>query len=174
MLRTRLQRCSNCAHGLRRLFRHRPAAAGRSTFSKVRRLAADTAASTEEAEKHVPRARAATTSLATQPKAYGRGGGVGRGLGVGMGLGPGVAVGVGVAVAVGVGDAVPHGWYSTTSSTHIPVVSPGGLKPSWCTKNLIHTVCPAYDVMSTTSLVQSEVSHTWKIVCRMFPLLSVI
>jgi hypothetical protein len=85
-----------------------------------------------------------------------------------------VGVDVGVAVAVGVGDGVPHGVYSTTSSTHIPVVSPGGLKPSWCTRNLIRTVCPAYGVMSTVWLVQSTVSHTWKIVCRMLPLLSVI
>src|SRR5438094_7635593 len=84
-------------------------------------------------------------------------------------LPPGVQVGD----AVGVGD--PHAPAGRdTSSTHCPVVSPGGLKPSWCTRNLMRTACPAYGAMSTVWLVQSTVSHRWKIVCRMLPLLSVI
>src|ERR1051326_6181962 len=102
---------------------------------------------------------------------YGRGGGVGRGracgvdLGVGVALGVGVGVGVCVAVAVavavgvivGVGDGVPQGWYKITSSTYMAVKSP---KPSWCTRNLIRTVCPAYDVISTLSLTNPLVeSH---------------
>ena len=90
---------------------------------------------------------------------YGRGGGLGRGLGVGVGLPAGVDVAVAVGVAVGVG--VPHGWYSTTSSTHCPVVSPGGLNPSWCVRNLRRTVCPPYCDMFTVTLVQSAVSHRW-------------
>jgi hypothetical protein len=65
-------------------------------------------------------------------------------------VGVGVAVGVAVAVGVGDGVGVPHGWYRITSSTYIPVRSP---KPSWCTRNLMRTVCPAYGVMSTCWLI---------------------
>ena len=102
--------------------------------------------------------------------------GVGVDLGVEVGVAVAVAVGVAVAVAVavalGVGDGVPQGWYKTTSSTYMPVKSP---KPSWCTRNLIRTVCPAYGVMLTVSLTNPCVeSHVWKMVCRMLPLLSVI
>jgi hypothetical protein len=125
---------------------------------------------------------------------YGRGAGVGRGLGLGEGLGVGVnvavgvavavavavgvgvgvSVGVAVAVAVAVGDGVPHGSDSCTSSTYIPVTSAGGLAPSWCTRNLMRTVCPAYGPMSTVCCTQVSLSlHWWKIVCRMAPLLSV-
>jgi hypothetical protein len=72
--------------------------------------------------------------------------GVGEGVVVGVGLGVWVAVALGVAVGVGVG-VTPHGKYRATSSTYIAVSSP---KPSWCTRNLIRTVCPAYGVMSTS------------------------
>ena len=92
----------------------------------------------------------------------GRGRGLGVGLGVGVnvavavavGVGVGVSVGVAVAVAVGVGDEVSHGADSSTSSTYIPVMSPGGLNPSWCTRNLMRTVCPAYGPMSTVCCTQ--------------------
>jgi hypothetical protein len=103
---------------------------------------------------------------------YGRGAGVGRGLGVGLGLGVAVAVAVGVAVAlavgigvgvdvavaVGVGDGLAHGFDSCTSSTYIPVTSPSGLCPSWCTRNLMRTVCPAYGPMSTVCCNQVSLS----------------
>jgi hypothetical protein len=64
-----------------------------------------------------------------------------------------VVVAVAVAVGDGLGVAVPHGRYSATSSIHCPVVSPGGLNPSWCTRNLMRTVCPTYGVISTVTLV---------------------
>ena len=107
---------------------------------------------------------------------HGRGAGVGRGRGLGGGLGVGVnvavgvavavavAVGVGVsvdvavAVAVGVGDGVPHGADNCTSSTYIPVMSLGGFLPSWCTRNLMRTVCPAYGPMSTVCCTQVSLS----------------
>ena len=94
----------------------------------------------------------------------GRGRGLGLGLGVGVkvavavAVGVGVSVGVAVAVAVGVGDRVPHGADSSTSSTYIPVMSPGGLNPSWCTRNLMRTVCPAYGPMSTVCCTQVPLS----------------
>jgi hypothetical protein len=82
---------------------------------------------------------------------------VGVAVGLGVCVAVGVAVGVsnmlGVGEAVGVGVGVPHGPISITSSIHCPVVSPGGLNPSWCTRNLIRTVCPTYGVMSTVTLV---------------------
>ena len=89
----------------------------------------------------------------------GRACGVGRGLGVtlgvtvGVGLVVGVAVAeaVGVAVAVGVGVGVAHGTYRATSSTYIPVRLP---RPSWCTRNLMPTVIPAYAVISAVALSQ--------------------
>jgi hypothetical protein len=70
----------------------------------------------------------------------------------------GVGVGVAVGVAVGVGDGVPHGSDSCTSSTYIPVTSAGGLAPSWCTRNLMRTVCPAYGPMSTVCCTQVSLS----------------
>jgi hypothetical protein len=72
-------------------------------------------------------------------------------VGVGVAVGVDVAVGVGVNVGVGLGVGVPHGWYRITSSTYIAVSSP---KPSWCTRNLMRTVCPAYGAMSTVVLIQ--------------------
>jgi hypothetical protein len=93
--------------------------------------------------------------------AVGVGVGVRVAVGVAVAVAVAIAVAVAVAVGVGLGVAVPHGAYSATSSTHCPVVSPGGLNPSWCTRNLIRTVCPAYGVMSTCTLVQSAVSHRW-------------
>src|SRR5439155_20483799 len=94
--------------------------------------------------------------------------GVNVAVAVGVGLNVAVAVGVAVAVAVGlavgVGEGVPHGTNSTTSSTYIPVSSP---KPSWCTRNLIRTVMPAYGAMSTVWFTQAWLFvHSWKIVCR--------
>ena len=75
--------------------------------------------------------------------------GVGVGVGVGVAEGVGDAVAVGVGVGVGVG--VAHGTYRATSSTYIPVRFP---TPSWCTRNLMPTGIPAYDVMSTVVLSQ--------------------
>ncbi|PYK51119.1 MAG: hypothetical protein DME51_04010 [Verrucomicrobia bacterium] len=80
-------------------------------------------------------------------------------VGVAVGVAEGVPVDVGV--NVGVGEGVPHGPNNSTSSIHCPVVSPGGLNPSWCTRNLMRTVWPTYGVMSTSTLVQSAVSHRW-------------
>jgi hypothetical protein len=76
---------------------------------------------------------------------------VGVGLTVGVGVSVAVGVGVGLAVGVGVGLGVPHGTYRATSSTYIPVRFP---EPSWCTRNLMPTVIPAYGVMSIVVLSQ--------------------
>lgn len=96
--------------------------------------------------------------------------GVGRGLGVALGVavavgvavdvavGVGVAVGVTEGVGVGVGDGVPHVTDSCTSSTYIPVTSLGGFLPSWYTRNLMRTVCPAYGPMSTVCSTQVSLS----------------
>ena len=77
---------------------------------------------------------------------------------VAVAVGVAVAAAVVVAVAVGVGDGVPHGPDSCTSSTNIPVMSAGGFLPSWCTRNLMRTVCPAYGPMSTVCCTQVSLS----------------
>src|SRR6476469_305586 len=78
-----------------------------------------------------------------------------------VGVACGVPVVCGVSVAgtvVSVGVVLPQGPRSTTSSTYMEVSSP---KPSWCTRNSIRTVCPAYGVMSNVLFVQADVfSHT--------------
>src|ERR1051326_5619393 len=73
--------------------------------------------------------------------------------GVPVGVDVGVELAIAVAVAVGVGEGVPHGPVKTTSSIHWPVVSPGGLNPSWCTRNFRRTVCPAYCAIFTVTFV---------------------
>lgn len=83
--------------------------------------------------------------------------GVGVNVAVAVAVAVGVSVGVGVNVAVGVdvgvGEGEPQGPNSCTSSKYIPVSSP---KPSWCTRNLMRTVCPANGAMFTCVLI-----HVW-------------
>jgi hypothetical protein len=63
------------------------------------------------------------------------------------------ATAVFVGVLLGVAVILPHALPRDTSSTYMPVSSPN---PSWCTRNSMRTVCPAYGVISKVWLV-----HVW-------------